>query len=127
MIESSRQNYKMIAILIATIAAGMPIWTRSLRQIDFTDPTFLLIWLGIGIVGAFTTLFFVNLKPWDMVTSFTVGYVIATVLHFIGGILITNYIHTQFSIALLISMGIGILSGVIGSYIWKGIKLKSRT
>jgi hypothetical protein len=117
----------MIAILIATIAAGMPIWTRSLRQIDFTDPTFLLIWLGIGIVGAFTTLFFVNLKPWDMVTSFTVGYVIATVLHFIGGILITNYIHTQFSIALLISMGIGILSGVIGSYIWKGIKLKSRT
>ena len=122
MIESSRQNYKMISILIATIAAGLPIWTRSLRQIDFTDPNFLLIWLGIGVLGSFTALLFVNLRTWDMVTSFTVGFVIATVLQFIGGILIINYIHTQFTMALLISMGIGISSGFIGSYIWKGIK-----
>jgi hypothetical protein len=112
----------MISILIATIAAGLPIWTRSLRQIDFTDPNFLLMWLGIGVLGSFTALLFVNLRTWDMVTSFTVGFVIATVLQFIGGILIINYIHTQFTMALLISMGIGISSGFIGSYIWKGIK-----
>jgi hypothetical protein len=112
----------MISILIATIAAGLPIWTKSLRLLDFTDPNFLLLWLSTGVIGSFTALFFVNLKTWDMVTSFTVGYVIATVLHFIGGILITNYIHTQFTLALLISMGIGITSGFIGSFIWRAIK-----
>jgi len=116
----------MIAILIATIAAGLPIWTRSLRQIDFTDPNFLILWVSIGIVASFTTLFFVNLKTWDMVSSFTVGYIIAVVLHFVGGVLIVNYIHTQFALALLISMGTGIVAGIIGSYIWIGIKWKSR-
>jgi len=124
-IESSRQNYKMIAILIATIAAGLPIWTRSLRQIDFTDPNFLILWVSIGVIASFTTLFFVNLKTWDMVSSFTIGYIIAVVLHFVGGVLIVNYIHTQFALALLISMGTGIVAGMIGSYIWIGIKWKS--
>ncbi len=126
MIEASRQNYKMIAILIATIAAGLPIWTQSLRQIDFTDPNFLMIWIAIGIVGAFTTLLFVNLKTWDMVTSFIIGYMIAVILHFIAGILILNFIHAQLAISLLISMGAGIISGITGSYIWIAIKWKTR-
>lgn len=126
MIETSRQNYKMIAILIATIAAGLPIWTQSLRQIDFTDPNFLMIWIAIGIVGAFTTLLFVNLKTWDMVTSFIIGYMIAVILHFIAGILILNFIHAQLAISLLISMGAGIISGITGSYIWIAIKWKTR-
>lgn len=116
----------MIAILIATIAAGLPIWTQSLRQIDFTDPNFLLLWLTIGVIASFTTLFFVNLKTWDMVTSFTTGYVIAVVLHFVGGILITNYIHAQFSVALLISMGIGVMSGFVGSFVWINIKRRTK-
>ncbi len=125
-IESNRQNYKMIAMLIATIAAGLPIWTRSLRQIDYTDPNFLILWLSIGIIASFTTLFFVNLKTWDMVSSFTIGYIIAVVLHFVGGILVVNYIHAQFAVALLISMGIGVASGLFGAYAWKGIKWKSQ-
>jgi len=116
----------MIAILIATIAAGLPIWTQSLRQIDFTDPNFLMIWIAIGIVGAFTTLLFVNLKTWDMVTSFIIGYMIAVILHFIAGILILNFIHAQLAISLLISMGAGIISGITGSYIWIAIKWKTR-
>lgn len=126
MIETNRQNYKMIAILIATIAAGLPIWTQSLRQIDFTDPNFLMIWLAIGIAGAFTTLLFVNLKTWDMVTSFIIGYMIAVIVHFIAGILILNFIHAQLAISLLISMGVGIISGISGSYIWIAIKWKTR-
>jgi hypothetical protein len=125
-IETSRQNYKIIAILIATIAAGLPIWTQSLRQIDFTDPNFLMIWLAVGIFGAFTTLLFVNLKTWDMVTSFIVGYMIAVILHFIAGILILNFIHAQLAISLLIAMGVGIICGISGSYIWIAIKWKTR-
>lgn len=122
MIESTRQRYKLIAILIATLGAGLPLWTRPVRQIDFTDPSFLAAWTGIGISAAFVSLFFINLKTLDLVASFTIGYVVAVVGMFVGGILILNHVHAQLTLALLISMGAGVVSGLAGSLIWSWIK-----
>ncbi len=61
-----------------------------------------------------------------MISSFTIGYIIAVVLHFVGGILVANYVHNQLSLALLIAMGVGIVSGFSGSVIWAWIRLKGR-
>lgn len=126
MIETTRQNYKMIAVLIATLGAGFPIWTQSVRQINFTDPSFLLLWLFIGILAAFVSLFFINLRMGDMIASFTIGYVLSVVTFFVGGILVTNHIHSQLGVALSISMVTGIVSGFTGSLIWSWIKKQGK-
>ncbi|MEX2573590.1 MAG: hypothetical protein WD317_04805 [Balneolaceae bacterium] len=127
MIETTRQNYKTIAILISTLGAGLPVWTRTVRQIDFTDPSFLGLWLFTGILISFISLFFINLSMRDMITSFTVGYVLSVVGLFTGGILISNHVHGQLILALPLSMGIGIISGFTGSVIWTWIKRKDRS
>jgi len=122
MIETTRQNYKMIATMIATLGAGIPLWTQSVRQVDFTDVSFLGLWLFLGIVSASVALLFINLKIRDMIASFTIGYVLAVVLLFIGGIIFANHIHSQLGIALILSMLTGVISGSAGSAIWTWIK-----
>lgn len=126
MIETSRQNYKIIAVIIATLGAGLPIWTQSVRDVNFTDLNFLGLWLLIGIISAFVTLFFVNLNLGDMIASFTTGFLIAVVGLFIGGIIINNHIHSQLAISLPLAMITGVISGFSGSTIWKLIKKKKR-
>lgn len=121
-IEATRQHYKQIAILISLIAAGIPIWTRPVRQIDFTDPGFLVIWLLIGTAAAILCLLFVNLKTKDLASAFVIGYVTAVVGMFVSGILISNHVHSQLTPALLIAMIIGGLSGSIGPLFWRWIK-----
>lgn len=126
MLETTRHNYRLISILISTIAAGLPLWTSESRQIDFTDFTFLTIWLIIGVAASFVAQFVVNLKPRDMIGSFAIGYVTAVVLHFIGTILLTSYIQTRFELSLLVALVTGILAASLGSLIWKGIKSQKR-
>lgn len=126
MIAADRQKYKMIALLMATLGAGLPMWTRPLSEIDFTNLSFLGLWLLIGIAVSFISLFFISINRRDMISSFTIGYVLAVVLHFVGGVIVSNYIHSQLSLALLIAMGIGIISGYTGSVIWAWIRLKGR-
>ncbi len=126
MLETTRHNYRLISILISTIAAGLPLWTSESRQIDFTDFTFLTIWLIIGVAASFVAQFVVNLKPRDMIGSFAIGYVTAVVLHFIGTILLTSYIQTRFELSLFVALITGILAASIGSLIWKGIKSQKR-
>ncbi len=121
---ATRQKYKMIATLLATTGGGLPIWTQPLRKLDYTDVSMLGIWLFSGIVFSFISLFFINLKRVDMISSFVIGYIVAVVLHFVGGIMITNYVHNQLSLALLIAAGIGAISGFAGHTIWKWIRLK---
>ncbi len=125
MLETTRQNYKIIAITIATLAAGLPLWTQSAGQINFTDTAFLARWFGIGVIASFITLFVANLKMRDMIGSFTIGYVIAVIVYFVSRILIANMIHTQFILSLGIAIALGILTGWSGSIIWYFIK-KSR-
>jgi uncharacterized membrane protein YeaQ/YmgE (transglycosylase-associated protein family) len=122
MLETTRHNYRLITIFISTIAAGLPLWTSSARQIDFTDISFLLVWLLLGVVASFVTQFVVNLKLRDMIGCFAIGYVTAVVLHFVSTILLTSYIQSRFELSLLMAMLVGILSAYAGSLLWKGVK-----
>ncbi|MCC5942913.1 MAG: hypothetical protein JJU37_15325 [Balneolaceae bacterium] len=122
MLETTRHNYRLIAILISTIGAGLPLWTTGARDINFTEPSFLLTWLFVGFVASFVSQFVVNLKARDMVGCFAIGYVTAVVLHFVGTILLTNYIQTQFEVTLLMAILTGALSGWFGSLLWTGVK-----
>lgn len=123
MLEATRHNYRLITILISTIAAGLPLWTSSARQIDFTEISFLLVWLLLGVVASFITQFVVNLKIRDMIGCFAIGYVTAVVVHFVSTILLTSYIQTRFELSLFMALVIGILSAWIGSLLWKGVKV----
>lgn len=122
----NRQNYKLIAILTATIAAGLPLWTSTLRQVNFLDVTFLGIWVGVGFLAAFFVLFFIPLKKGDMISSFIVGYVLAVIIYFVSRILIANIIHSQFLLSLVIAITTGALSGWFGSLFWIWIRRKKR-
>lgn len=126
MIESTRQNYKLITILISTIAAGIPLWTHSGRAIDFTDTTFIITWILIGIAASFVVFFVVNLKMKDMVSSFIIGYMLAVIIYFVSRILVSNMIHSQFVLSLALSIGVGAFTGWVGSLFWSKLKVKKR-
>lgn len=126
MLEATRHNYRLITILISTIAAGLPLWTSSARQIDFTEISFLLIWLLLGIIASFITQFVVNLKMRDMIGCFAIGYVTAMVIHFVSTILLTSYIQSRFEFSLFMALVIGILSAWLGSLLWKGVKVNKK-
>lgn len=120
MLETTRQNYKLIAITIATIAAGLPLWTQTIGQVDFTATSFLAQWFLIGLAGSLITRFVANLQPRDMIGSFIIGYIIAVVIYFVSRILIANVIHSQFILSLAIAIGFGILTGGISAIIFGG-------
>lgn len=125
MLETTRQNYKYIAIAIATVAGGIPIWTYSGNAVNFVRPDFLIKWVVIGIIASFVSHFIVNLKMRDMVSSFVTGYVIAVIFYFVSRILVSNMVHTQFILSLLVAIAAGLLSGLAGSLIWSFIRKKS--
>lgn len=127
MLETTRHNYRLIAILISTVGAGLPLWTSGTRQIDFTDGYFLLTWLFIGLVASFVSQFVVNLKMRDMIGCFAIGYVTAVVVHFTGTILLTNFIQTQFEVTLLAAILTGAISAWLGSLMWTGIKTTKKS
>lgn len=126
MLEATRHNYRLITILISTIAAGLPLWTSSTRQIDFTEVSFLLIWLLLGVLASFISQFIVNLKLRDMIGCFAIGYVTAVVIHFVSTILLTSYIQSRFELSLFMAIVIGILSAWLGSILWKGVKTNKK-
>lgn len=117
-----KQNYKIIAILTSALAAGLPLWASSARTIDFLSPSFLTVWLFIGVVAAFLLLLFIRLKAPDMVSSFIVGYMLAVIIYFVGLILLKNLFHSQFLLSLMIAIGMGAISGWIGVLIWSWIR-----
>ncbi len=124
MLETTKHNYKLIAIAISTLAAGLPLWTRDVREIDFGDTGFLLTWVFIGMVASFVSRFVVNLNMRDMISSFAIGYVAAVVIHFVSTILLTSYIQTRFELSLFAALVAGVFSGWFGSFIWVGIRRK---
>lgn len=122
MLETTRHNYRLISIFISTLAAGLPLWTSDLRQIDFTNYSFLITWLIIGFIASFVVQFVVNLKPRDIIGSFAIGYVTAVVIHFVATILLTSYIQTRFELTLLMALVVGVLAGWLGTLMWRGVK-----
>lgn len=122
MLETTRHNYRLITILISTLGAGIPLWTTNRRQIDFADTEFLLTWVGIGLLASLVVRFVVNLKMRDMIGCFSIGYVIAVVLHFVSSILVDNYVQARFELSLLLAILVGALSGWLGSLMWMGLR-----
>ncbi len=122
MLETTRHNYRLISIFISTLAAGLPLWTSDLRQVDFTNYSFLITWLIIGFAASFVVQFVVNLKPRDIIGSFAIGYVTAVVIHFVATILLTSYIQTRFEMTLLLALVVGVLAGWLGTLMWRGVK-----
>ncbi|TVQ02809.1 MAG: hypothetical protein EA359_11015 [Balneolaceae bacterium] len=124
MLETTRHNYRLITIFISMIAAGLPLWTSDIRQLDFNSINFLVLWVFIGIAASFIVQFVVNLKPRDIIGSFAIGYVSAVVLHFVGTIMVSSYVQARFEISLLLALLAGISSGWIGSALWSSVKRK---
>ena len=124
MLESTRHNYRLIAILIAAIGSGLPLWTQSTRQLDLLDTEFLLIWLLFGVIASIVARFVVNLKAGDMIASFAAGFVISVVIHFVSSILVSGYVQAQFALSLFVAICAGALSGAIGSVFWISKKSK---
>jgi hypothetical protein len=126
MIESKRHNYRLIAIAISTLAAGLMVWTQNSRQIDFTDPSFLILWLLVGTIASFFCQLIVNLRMSDITGSFAIGYVIAIVIHFISGVLVSNYVQTRFEFFLLIALITGSAAGWLGAFLWSLLRKSGR-
>jgi hypothetical protein len=124
MLEATRHNYRLITIFISMIAAGLPLWTSDMRQLDFNNINFLGLWIFIGIAASFIVQFVVNLKPRDVIGSFAIGYVSAVVLHFVGTIMVSSYVQARFEISLLLALLAGVSSGWIGSLLWSSVKRK---
>lgn len=122
----NKKNYKFISIIIATIAAGIPISTVSAHQLNFSDPIFLVTWCFIGIIGAFGTFLYFNLQMRDIIGTFIVGYMLAVILRFVGDIIINNVAHGNLSISLLLAMGVGASAGWVGAGIWEIIRKTKR-
>lgn len=126
MLDTTRQNYKLIAIFISTLAAGIPLWTQTDRAVDFTEISFLISWGLLGIIASFVTLFVVNLKSKDMISSFIIGYMLAVITYFVSRILISNMIHSQFLLSMVLAIGFGIFTGWFGTFTWGRVKKKKR-
>lgn len=121
-----KKNRNFISIVIATVAAGIPISTVSPYQLDFTDPLFLLIWTLPGIICSFGTFLYFNMKMQDIIGTFIMGYMLAVILRFVMDILVNNIVHSYFSISLLTAMAAGGLSGWMGAGLWLLIKRSRR-
>ncbi|MFU8811941.1 MAG: hypothetical protein ACNA78_03180 [Balneolaceae bacterium] len=111
-------NRKMITLVIATIAAGIPVATTPVSQLQFTDPAFLGVWALAGIVASFVTYLYFNIRLKDITGVFLLGYMIAVILRFVADILVSNITHANLSLSLLIAMVVGGASGFTGAYIW---------
>jgi len=122
----NKKNHKFISIVIATIAAGIPISTVSAHQLNFSDPVFLITWAILGILGSFGTFLFFNLQMRDVIGTFIVGYMLAVILRFVGDIIINNIAHSNLIWSLLLAMGVGAAAGWIGAGSWKLIKKSKR-
>lgn len=120
-----KKNHKFISIVVATIAAGIPITTVSAHQLDLTDPSFLLIWCIMGVIGSFGTYLYFSLQKSDIIGTFIVGYVLAVILRFVTDIVVNSISHSNLSLSLFIAMGAGAFAGWAGSSLWTLLK-KSR-
>lgn len=120
-----KTNHKFISIVVATVAAGIPISSMSARQLDFMDPWFLITWSILGIFGSFVTFLYFNLQKRDIIGTFIIGYMLAVILRFVIDVIVNNIAHSNLSLSLIIAMTVGGFVGWTGSEMWIQLK-KSR-
>jgi len=119
-----KHSQKLISIVVATIAAGIPISTSSAHQLNFLDPAFLALWVVMGMVGSFGMFLYFSLKMRDIIGTFTLGYMLAVIIRFVADILINNITHSNLTISLAVSVAAGASAGWLGSMLWTLIRRK---
>ncbi|MEX0660559.1 MAG: hypothetical protein WD381_06140 [Balneolaceae bacterium] len=125
MARDRKHSQKLISIVVATVAAGIPISTSSSRQLDFLDPSFLILWVCFGMVASFGMFLYFSLKMRDIIGTFTLGYMLAVIIRFVADILINNISHSNLTVSLAISIAVGALAGWLGAMMWTIIRKKS--
>ncbi len=120
-------NHSFISILVAVISAGIPISTVPAHQLNVFDPVFLLTWCSLGIVGAFSTFLYFNLKQKDIIATFVMGYMLAVTIRFVFDVMVNNTAQSNLSLSLLLAMAVGGFTGWCGSQLWIQLKKSKKT
>ncbi len=110
------QSAKLITTIVATVSAGIPIWTVSARDLNFTDPIFLAVWF---LIGAFVTLLaalFSSIETKNLIGAVTAGFAIALVIRFLADMFFGAARHSMLGVELLIAVGIGAASAWVVTY-----------
>lgn len=124
MARDRKHNQKLISIVVATVAAGIPISTSSAHQLNFLDPSFLILWVIFGMVGSFGMFLYFSLKMRDIIGTFTLGYMLAVIIRFVADILINNISHSNLTVSLAVSVVAGATAGWLGTMMWTLIRKK---
>jgi hypothetical protein len=119
-----KHSQKLISIIVATVAAGIPISTSSAHQLNFLDPSFLVLWVCFGMVGSFGMFLYFSLKMRDIIGTFTLGYMLAVIIRFVADILINNISHSNLTVSLAVSIVAGAVAGWLGTMLWTIIRRK---
>jgi len=112
----NKQSSKFTAIVVATIAAGIPIWTVSSRDLNMTEPSFLGVWFLIGIVVTVLAIIFTNMDTRELIGAITAGFLIAVMIRYMADMFFGSARHSLIGMELLIAAGIGACSSWIGSF-----------
>lgn len=121
-----KKNRKFVSIVVATIAAGIPISTAAPHQLNFTDPLFLITWFALGTVASFGTYLYFNIALRDIIGTFIVGYMLAVILRFVTDIVVSNIQHSNLTSALFLAMGVGAAAGWAGAGMWTLLRKSKR-
>lgn len=124
MARDRKHSQKIISIVVATVAAGIPISTSSAHQLDFLDPSFLILWITFGMVGSFGMFLYFSLKMRDIIGTFTLGYMLAVIIRFVADILVNNITHGNLTVSLAVSVVAGAVAGWLGTMLWTLIRKK---
>lgn len=104
------QSNKFIIIIVATVSAGIPVWTVSQRELNLADPTFLAIWFLIGAVVTILATIFSSIKSRELIGAVTAGFALAIILRFLGDMFIGSGGQSLLGIEILIAVGVGAVS-----------------
>lgn len=110
------QSAKFFTTIVATVAAGIPIWTISYRDLNLTDPSFLAIWFLIGITVTFVATLFSSMKSGELIGAITVGFTIAIIIRFLGDMFFGSPGHSNLGLDLMVAVGVGAFSSWVGSF-----------
>jgi hypothetical protein len=104
------QSAKFIITIVATVSAGIPVWTISSRNLNLTDPSLFGILLLIGIAVTVIANLFFNLKPGDLIGAVTAGFALAVIIRFLADMFFGTSNLSMIGIQLIIATAIGAIS-----------------
>ncbi len=112
----NQQSSKFAATVVAAIAAGIPIWTVSSRDLSMTEPSFLGIWIAIGVFVTILAILLTKMETKDLIGAITIGFLIAVIIRYMADMFFGSARHSLIGIELLIAAGVGAFSAWIGTF-----------